>query len=183
MPKLLPCFLYWRRGKAGRPKSGFGLMRLSMDGDVIDIEKTKEIADRFMEAGFRYFGTAYGYNDGESEKAAKVALVDRYPRESFLFATKVPVWAGAESKEEVQQMFYTSLDRTGAGYGDCGFYPFRDVCGLFPYFPGQRVKGKILSIPCVSGRISGGLCHRVRVDALSEGGSKRYPCGNSGRAG
>ena len=66
-------------------------MRLSMDGDVIDIEKTKEIADRFMEAGFRYFGTAYGYNDGESEKAAKVALVDRYPRESFLFATKVPV--------------------------------------------------------------------------------------------
>ena len=35
-------------GKAGRPKSGFGLMRLSMDGDVIDIEKTKEIADRFM---------------------------------------------------------------------------------------------------------------------------------------
>ena len=69
------------------PKLGFGLMRLPMDGDVIDLEKTKEMTDCFLEAGFRYFDTAYGYNDGESEKAAKAALVDRYPRESFLLAT------------------------------------------------------------------------------------------------
>lgn len=30
------------------PKLGFGLMRLPMDGDVIDIEKTKEMADRLL---------------------------------------------------------------------------------------------------------------------------------------
>ncbi len=100
------------------PKLGFGLMRLPANGDAIDIEKTKEMTDRFMEAGFRYFDTAYGYNDGESEKAAKAVLVDRYPRENFLLATKLPAWAGAKNKEEAQQMFYTSLERTGAGYFD-----------------------------------------------------------------
>ena len=100
------------------PKLGFGLMRLPMKDDAIDLEQTKEMVDRFMEAGFCYFDTAYGYNDGESEKAAKAALVDRYPREKFLLATKLPAWAGAKSKEEAEQMFYTSLERTGAGYFD-----------------------------------------------------------------
>lgn len=82
------------------PKLGFGLMRLPMKEDAIDLEQTKEMVDKFMEAGFCYFDTAYGYNDGESEKAAKAALVDRYPREKFLLATKLPAWAGAKSKEQ-----------------------------------------------------------------------------------
>lgn len=47
------------------PKLGFGLMRLPMKDDAIDIEQTKEMVDKFMEAGFCYFDTAYGYNDGE----------------------------------------------------------------------------------------------------------------------
>ena len=51
---------------------------------------------------------------GESEKAAKAALVDAIERK-ILLATKLPAWAGAKSKEEAEQMFYTSLERTGAG--------------------------------------------------------------------
>ena len=100
------------------PKLGFGLMRLPMLGDEIDLEQTKRMADQFLEAGFRYFDTAYGYNDGKSEAAVKPVLVDRYPRERFLLATKLPAWAGAKSKEDAEQMFYTSLERTGAGYFD-----------------------------------------------------------------
>ena len=80
------------------PKLGFGLMRLPMKDDAIDLEQTKEMVDRFMKAGFCYFDTAYGYNDGESEKAAKAALVDRYPREKFFLATKLPAWAGAKRR-------------------------------------------------------------------------------------
>lgn len=99
------------------PKLGFGLMRLPMQGDNIDLEQTKEMVDLFMEAGFRYFDTAYSYNDGESERAAKAALVDRYPRESFYLATKLPGFF-AKSRAEAEQMFYTSLERTGAGYFD-----------------------------------------------------------------
>ena len=100
------------------PKLGFGLMRLPKLADgQIDVEQVKGMVDTFMEAGFRYFDTAYGYDEGNSEKAAKAALVDRYPRDSFYLATKLPAFA-AESKEAAEQMFYTSLERTGAGYFD-----------------------------------------------------------------
>lgn len=133
------------------PKLGFGLMRLPMKDDAIDLEQTKEMVDRFMEAGFCYFDTAYGYNDGESEKAAKAALVDRYPREKFLLATKLPAWAGAKSKEEAEQMFYTSLERTGAGYFD--FYllhnlgeertHFFDDYGIWDFLQEKKKEGLI----------------------------------------
>ena len=71
-----------------------------------------------MSKGFTYFDTAWVYMNGKSEEAAKIALVDRYPRESFQLATKLPAWAGAKNAEEAKQMFWTSLERTGAGFFD-----------------------------------------------------------------
>lgn len=99
------------------PKLGFGFMRLPMIGEEVDIEQTKAMVDLFMEKGFTYFDTAYGYIDGKSEEAIKEAVVTRYPRESFQVATKLPAWT-ASSKEESENMFWTSLERTGAGYFD-----------------------------------------------------------------
>lgn len=64
-------------------KLGFGLMRLPMIDQEVDIEQTKKMVDLFLAKGFTYFDTAYGYIDGKSEKAIKTALVDRYPREKF----------------------------------------------------------------------------------------------------
>ncbi len=111
-------------------KLGFGLMRLPMlggpEGDV-DIGQMKEMVDLFMSKGFTYFDTAYGYAGGKSEAAAKAAIVDRYPRESFQLATKLPAWAGAKTAAEARQMFWTSLERTGAGYFD--FYLLHNVGG------------------------------------------------------
>ena len=75
-------------------KLGFGLMRLPMIGDEVDIEQTKQMVDMFMAAGLTYFDTAYVYDGGESEKATKLALVDRYPRESYTLCTKVNAWLG-----------------------------------------------------------------------------------------
>lgn len=99
-------------------KLGFGLMRLPMNGDKIDIEQTKIMADEFMAKGFTYFDTAYVYGeDGASEKAAKEAVVDRFPRESFQLASKLPIWC-CKTKEDMQKVFDTSLERTGAGYFD-----------------------------------------------------------------
>ena len=40
---------------------GFGLMRLPMLGEEVDLEQTKQMVDKFLEAGFTYFDTAYGY--------------------------------------------------------------------------------------------------------------------------
>lgn len=101
------------------PKLGFGLMRLpKLFSGKIDIEQTKQMVDEFMSAGQTYFDTAYVYDGGDSERAAKAALIDRYPRESFTLATKLCTWLGAHNEEIAKQQFYTSLERTGAGYVD-----------------------------------------------------------------
>ena len=70
---------------------GFGLMRLPKleDGKTIDVEQMKTMVDMFIAAGGTYFDTAYVYDGGGSERAAKEALVDRYPRDSFTLATKL----------------------------------------------------------------------------------------------
>lgn len=134
------------------PKLGFGLMRLPMlaDGEV-DIEQVKAMTDRFLAAGFKYFDTAYGYLGGKSEAAAKAALVDRYPRDSFYLATKLPAWAGPKTAEEAKQMFWTSLERTGAGYFD--FYllhnigaprlKFFDDYGIWDFLRERKAEGLI----------------------------------------
>ena len=56
-------------------KLGFGLMRLPMIGEDVDLEQTKQMADLFLEKGFTYFDTAYGYINGKSEEAVKEVLV------------------------------------------------------------------------------------------------------------
>ena len=52
-------------------KLGFGLMRLPMNGDEIDMDQTKKMVDTFMSKGFTYFDTAYVYIGGKSEVALK----------------------------------------------------------------------------------------------------------------
>jgi predicted aldo/keto reductase-like oxidoreductase len=133
------------------PKLGFGLMRLPMLGEEVDIEQTKNMVDKFLGAGFTYFDTAYGYIGGKSEEAAKIALVDRYPRETFQLATKLPAWTGAKNAAEARQMLFTSLERTGAGYFDyyllhnCGDTRTKvfDDFGIWDFLLEQREKGLI----------------------------------------
>ncbi|MCQ5072365.1 aldo/keto reductase, partial [Adlercreutzia sp. DFI.6.23] len=45
-----------------------------------------------MDAGFTYFDSARGYHGCKSEWALCKALVERYPRDSFTIATKLPAW-------------------------------------------------------------------------------------------
>ncbi len=134
------------------PKLGFGLMRLpKLKNGRIDIEQTKKMVDMFMEAGLTYFDTAYVYDGGESEKAARAALVDRYPRESYTLATKLCAWMGAHDEKSAKQQFYTSLERTGAGYFDyyllhalqAGNYKTYDKYHIWDFVKEQKAKGLI----------------------------------------
>lgn len=101
-------------------KLGFGLMRLPKleDGKTEDIDQVCQMVDLFLEAGGTYFDTAYVYDDGLSEEAIKKALVDRYPRERYTLCTKLCAWLQCHDEESAKQQFYTSLERTGAGYFD-----------------------------------------------------------------
>jgi predicted aldo/keto reductase-like oxidoreductase len=103
------------------PKLGFGLMRLPKmpdDNTQIDVEQVKTMVDLFLDAGLKYFDTAYVYDGGKSEEAIKKALVDRYPRDKYFLATKLNAWMGCSDEASAKQEFYTSLERTGAGYFD-----------------------------------------------------------------
>ena len=100
-------------------KLGFGLMRLPRlaDGASIDIPQVSEMADRFLAAGGTYFDTAYAYEG--SEEAFRRAVVERYPRESFTVASKLLVsMPSVHSEEDAKREFYTTLERTGAGFID-----------------------------------------------------------------
>jgi hypothetical protein len=98
------------------PKLGFGLMRLPKRNETeTDIEQVEKMVDLFMEAGFTYFDTAFVY--GTSEQDTKKALVDRHPRDTYTLATKLNA-IHMDTEKEAKQQFYTSLERTGAGYFD-----------------------------------------------------------------
>lgn len=102
------------------PKLGFGLMRLpriNRETDEINIEETKQMTDAFLSAGMKYFDTAYVYQG--SEAAAKKALVERHPRDSYYLTSKLNAgsWC-VKNAEEAKAEFKTSLERTGAGYFD-----------------------------------------------------------------
>ncbi|MBE6935964.1 MAG: 4Fe-4S dicluster domain-containing protein [Ruminococcaceae bacterium] len=98
-------------------KLGFGLMRLPKEGDWYDVPQIKDMVDYFMGKGFTFFDTAYVYNGGKSEMVAKEVLVDRYPRESFQLASKLPIWVCKEAAD-MQKVLDTSLERCGVEYFD-----------------------------------------------------------------
>lgn len=131
------------------PKLGFGLMRLPKKGKGTDIPQVEQMVDRFLEAGFTYFDTAYVY--GTSEEDTKKALVDRYPRESYTLATKLHASMMANDEKQAKQEFYTSLKRTGAEYFDYYLlhalmdnnYKKYDQYGLWDFAAEQKEKGLI----------------------------------------
>ena len=109
-------------------KLGFGLMRLpsldSNDPSKIDMELTKKMVDTFLERGFTYFDTAWMYCGFKSENAAKEALVDRHPRDSYTLATKLH--AGfLKTKADRDRIFNEQMAKTGVDYFD--YYLLHDV--------------------------------------------------------
>ena len=111
-----------------KQKFGFGLMRLPLtnpdDGGSIDLEETKKMVDTFLEKGFTYFDTAWMYCNFKSENAAKDALVDRHPRDSFTLADKLH--AGfLKTKEDRDAIFNEQMRKTGVTYFD--YYLLHDM--------------------------------------------------------
>lgn len=134
---------------------GFGLMRLpitkkSIKNDKIDMEKSKEMVDFFLEKGFCYFDTAYMYHGGKSEKAAGELLSARLTRESFLLADKMPVGMLVR-KGDVDRIFKNQQKRCQTEYFD--YYllhclnkaNFRkaEKLGVFDNLQKKKAEGKI----------------------------------------
>jgi len=106
-------------------KFGFGLMRLpTQENGEIDIPLMSKMVDTFIENGFTYFDTAWMYCGFRSEPAAKAALVDRHPRESFTLATKLH-HGFLKTKEDRDRIFNEQRKKTGVEYFD--YYLLHDI--------------------------------------------------------
>lgn len=148
------------------PKLGFGLMRLPMIGKDIDMPQLTEMVDAFLQAGFTYFDTAFYYVDGKSEAAVKQVLTDRYPRQRYQLATKLPPWV-LECPQQMRQILDEQLRRTGAGYFD--FYllhavnrallPVLDSVGAWDFLRELKANGLVRHI---------GLSFHDTADCLEE---------------
>lgn len=100
---------------------GFGCMRWPMikdaEGkDVIDQEAVNEMVDYAIAHGVNYFDTSPAYLQGQSEKAAGIAL-SRHPRDSYYIATKLSNF-GDWSAEASIQMYKRSFEQLKTDYFD-----------------------------------------------------------------
>ena len=110
---------------------GMGMMRLPLldenNQESIDFEHVNKMIDLFMENGFNYFDTAFVYHEGASELAFKKCVVERYPRESFKIATKLPLFV-INQESQLEPIFEKQLDNCGVDYFD--YYMLHNVSGF-----------------------------------------------------
>ena len=130
-------------------KLGFGLMRLPKDenGKILQ-DKVTQMVDAFMKAGLTYFDTAYAY--AGSEESMRKALVERYPRDAFTIADKLPAWK-LKSKDDVERIFNESLKLCGVDYFDFyllhsieeSHYPTYEKYHCFDFLTKMKKQGQI----------------------------------------
>lgn len=155
--------------KFNEKKLGFGCMRLPVvNGDMeqIDDELFCKMIDTFMEQGFTYVDTAYPYHNQKSEGAVKRCLVDRYPREKFYLADKMPVW-NVKEYTDYEKLFNEQLERCGVEYFD--FYLLHamnkervaetEKLGGYEFVQKMKAEGKIKHV---------GFSFHDTADALDE---------------
>ncbi len=105
------------KGLENLKKLGFGLMRFPRKNGQIDKVELQHMIDEFLARGYKYFDTAYVYDDGGSEEMVGELLASRYPRNSFYLATKMPSKV-VNTPEDMETAFNLQLSRTKAGYFD-----------------------------------------------------------------
>ena len=99
-------------------KMGFGMLRIPLVEDgVVDVEKTNEIVDCFLDGGFNYFDTSHNYIGGASERAIKSCISSRHPRDSFVLANKLSR-AYFNCYEDIRPLFESQLEICGVDYFD-----------------------------------------------------------------
>ena len=101
-------------------KLGFGLMRLpvlSADPTDFDYAQLEQMVDLFIESGFTYFDTSYVYHNGGSEGAIRKTLVERYDRNRYTLASKLPAFFIAD-EAQARTIFAEQLEKCGVEYFD-----------------------------------------------------------------
>ena len=140
---------------------GFGCMRWPMvkdasGKDVIDQEAVNEMVDYALEHGINYFDTSPAYLQGQSERAAGIAL-SRHPRSSYFIATKLSNFGDRsreasirmyeESFKEMQTDYFDYYLLHSIGRGGEDFFRKRYVeNGMMDFLREEKAKGRIRNL-------------------------------------
>lgn len=114
---------YNRLGRTGLKVSNISLGSWLTYANSVEQEKATAIIDKAYELGINFFDTANVYVTGEAEKIVGAAL-SKYPRESYVLATKVffPMGEGPNdqglSRKHVFEQLHASLKRLNHDYVD-----------------------------------------------------------------
>ncbi|GIQ70265.1 aldo/keto reductase [Xylanibacillus composti] len=114
---------YNRLGRTGLKVSNISLGSWLTYANSVEQEKATTIIDKAYELGVNFFDTANVYVTGEAEKIVGAAL-NKYPRESYVLATKVyfPMGEGPNdkglSRKHVFEQLHASLKRLNHDYVD-----------------------------------------------------------------
>mgnify|MGYP000025713949 FL=1 len=81
------------------------------------MEQLKQMVDEFLGNGFTYFDTSYAYHNGKSEEALRKSVVERYPRDQFTIATKLPTFL-IQTEDQVEDIFAQQLKNLGTDHVD-----------------------------------------------------------------
>jgi predicted aldo/keto reductase-like oxidoreductase len=96
---------------------GFGCMRFpTLPDGKIDKAQAKEMLELAYKSGVTYFDTAWPYHGGESELVT-AEIMKQFPRESFMFATKLPLWE-VHSLDDAKRIFEKQLEKLRTDYID-----------------------------------------------------------------
>lgn len=138
-------------------KLGFGTMRMPLlnedDQTSVDLDQVCRMVDSFMEQGFSYFDTAYMYHKYVSEVIVRKALAERYPREAFLLADKLPL-SHLKEQADLERYFNEQLEKCGVEYFDYylihnvtrGFYQTAEDLKTFSFVQKKKAEGKAKKI-------------------------------------
>ena len=116
---------------------------------VHQLEQVCQMVDTFMERGFTYFDTAYMYHKYESERVVKRALTERWPRERYVLADKLPL-SHLKEEADMERFFREQLEKCGVAYFDYymlhnmsrSYYKTAERLGAFEFVCRKKEGGK-----------------------------------------
>lgn len=95
---------------------GFGVMRLPMKENTFE-RLAYQLIEEAIDLGVNYFDMGYTYQNGYAEKFINETVVQKYKREKFYIATKMPLWQ-VKNKSDLERIFQEQLNRLGVDYID-----------------------------------------------------------------
>ena len=146
--------MLYRKDKSGNDISqlGYGCMRFSKKGAVVDYDKTKAEILHAIESGINYFDTAYIYPG--SEEALGRILEETNNRSKVSIATKLPQYL-MRSDKQIEKTFNEELSRLRTDYIDYYLmHMFTDysewehllTLGIVEWIEGKKKSGQIRHI-------------------------------------